>query len=234
MKTLVFTLTVASLAYSALAATEIEVLYAKPGSISGHIAIVNRQAMVPESIFAEAVEIVRERLRYDFRFAKDESVLKGAAIQLQVVNNPGDQAPMTVSPEIGRGVLNIAALTNDLSTANAVRKLLPKRAKLEFLRLMCYAFSVGGSQFSGNILSATSLRDLDSMQPFLPVDVFDKIDASAKKRGLRPEILANYQEACEQGWAPAPTNDAQKAIWKKVHQIPDRPITIEFDPKKDK
>ena len=53
-------------------------------------------------------------------------------------------------------------------------------------------------------------------------------------RGLAPEILANYYEACERGWALAPTNAAQKAIWKKVHQIPDKPITIEYDPKKDK
>ena len=81
-------------------------------------------------------------------------------------------------------------------------------------------------------MSATSVQELDSMQPFIPVDVFDKIDASAKKRGLRPEILANYYEACEQGWAPAPTNDIQKAILDKVHAIPANPIKIKFDPKK--
>ena len=38
----------------------------------------------------------------------------------------------------------------------------------------------------------------------------------------------------QQGWAPAPTNEVQQAIWDKVHQIPDKPITIEFDPKTDK
>jgi len=27
---------------------------------------------------------------------------------------------------------------------------------------------------------------------------------------------------------PAPTNDVQKAIWEKVHAIPDKPITIEY------
>ena len=39
--------------------------------------------------------------------------------------------------------------------------------------------------------------------------------------------------------APKPTfssalYDVQRAIWKEVHSIPDKPITIEFDPKKDK
>ena len=36
------------------------------------------------------------------------------------------------------------------------------------------------------------------------------------------------------GWAPQPTNEVQRAIWDKVHAIPDKPLTIEFNPKKDK
>ena len=38
----------------------------------------------------------------------------------------------------------------------------------------------------------------------------------------------------EEGWSPSPTNDVQRAIWEKVHAIPDKPLTIEFDPKIDK
>lgn len=41
-----------------------------------------------------------------------------------------------------------------------------------------------------------------------------------------------YRRACEEGWAPAPTNDVQKAVWDKVHQMPKKPIGIEYDPKK--
>ena len=232
MKTPILALIAVSSICPASATIEEVVLYAKPGSLRGHIAIVNRQTMIPESLFVEATEVVRERRRYDLKLGMDESVFKDAAIQLEIVDNTSNPAPMTVSPEIGRGMLNVAALTNDLGSAAAVRKFLPKRAKLGFLRLMCYALSVGGSQFSGNLLSATSVRDLDSMDIFLPVDVFDKIDASAAKRGLKPEIVAEYYEACEQGWAPAPTNDFQKAIWDKVHAIPKNPMKIEFDPKK--
>ena len=42
------------------------------------------------------------------------------------------------------------------------------------------------------------------------------------------------ESACREGWASAPTNDVQKAIWDKVRAIPDKPLTIEYDPKKDK
>ena len=232
MKTLFFSLAVASHVCLASAAAEEVTLYVKPGSLRGHIAVVNQQTMISESLFVDATEVMRERRRYDFRFGRGDAVSKGAAMQLRIVDDPTDLAPMTVSPEAGRGVLNVAALTNDLRSAADVQKLLPNRAKLEFLRLICYAFGVGGSQFGGNLLSATSVRDLDGMGLFLPVDVFDKIDASAAKRGLKPEIVAEYYEACEQGWAPTPTNAAQKAIWDKVHAIPKNPMKIEFDPKK--
>ena len=43
-----------------------------------------------------------------------------------------------------------------------------------------------------------------------------------------------YSRACREGWAPPPTNDVQRTIWKQVHAVPDKPIKIEFDPKKDK
>lgn len=205
---------------------EIVDLYVKPGSCRGHIAVVNSQSMVGEPLLREAADVLCERKRFAVRFGRDESVCNGAAIRLTVIDDPADLAPMTVSPEVGRGVLNVAALTNDLSTAAAVERLLPNRVKIEFLRLLCYAFGVGGSQFGGNLLSATSVQDLDNMQPFLPVDVFSRIEASGKRRGLHPEIVAEYHEACEEGWAPAPTNEFQRAIWDKVHAMPTAPIRI--------
>ena len=46
--------------------------------------------------------------------------------------------------------------------------------------------------------------------------------------------IGTYRQACQEGWAPAPKNDEQKAIWNQVHAIPDKPIKIEFDPKRGK
>ena len=43
-----------------------------------------------------------------------------------------------------------------------------------------------------------------------------------------------YRVACKQGWAPPPKTEAQRIIWKQTHQVPDKPITIEYDPKIDK
>ena len=41
-----------------------------------------------------------------------------------------------------------------------------------------------------------------------------------------------YRKACEEGWAPQPTNDVQKAIWDKVHAMPTEPLKIKPETKK--
>lgn len=50
--------------------------------------------------------------------------------------------------------------------------------------------------------------------------------------GLTPPRRVPYHRACEEGWAPPPTNDIQKAIWEKVHALPTEPIRIKPETKK--
>ena len=49
---------------------------------------------------------------------------------------------------------------------------------------------------------------------------------------VRKIEVVSYQDACEMGVAPAPTNDVQKAIWDKVHAMPTEPIKIKPEEKK--
>ena len=42
------------------------------------------------------------------------------------------------------------------------------------------------------------------------------IVANCNKRGIPTLRHGTYRSACEHGWAPAPTNDVQKAIWERV------------------
>ncbi|MBR4617332.1 MAG: hypothetical protein IKO55_17115, partial [Kiritimatiellae bacterium] len=46
--------------------------------------------------------------------------------------------------------------------------------------------------------------------------------------------VGTYYDACEEGWAPPPTNAVQKAIWDKVHQLPTKPLTIKRESAKRK
>jgi hypothetical protein len=79
------------------------------------------------------------------------------------------------------------------------------------------------------------LTDLDKITDLdVAMDTYVAVCQSFDSIGIVPSEYGTYQDACEMGIAPAPTNDIQRAIWEKVHAIPDKPITINFDPKKDK
>jgi len=43
-----------------------------------------------------------------------------------------------------------------------------------------------------------------------------KIRKTAQKMEIANSILVPYRKACEEGWAPMPTNAIQKAIWDEV------------------
>ena len=89
-----------------------------------------------------------------------------------------------------------------------------------------------GSQYPGNMMGIAKIEDLDLVEPFLPMDKLQAIVKHLESRGVTPTIIAHYRQACQQGWAPAPTNEYQKAIWDKVHQLPTAPIKIKPETKK--
>lgn len=79
----------------------------------------------------------------------------------------------------------------------------------------------------------TSLKELDRIPVLQPCpEPFNKMIDSAKAYGINTIAIATYRTACQQGWAPAPTNDVQKAIWDEVHTLPSEPIKIKPESKK--
>lgn len=197
----------------------------KPNSAKGYVAVVNAQTKVAESNFVAAAGIIRQRYRYVFKFLKDAKDAKDAVGVITIVDDAA-KPPMTVSPEVLRAEINVGALTADLSSDAAKAKFLAPRARKEFLRSFAYMAGAGGSGFGGNILDVASIRDLDYMEEFIPADAETTAANHLKKRGLVPELRVPYELACEQGWAPAPTNEVQKKIWDMVHAQPTQPIKI--------
>ncbi|MCL2104224.1 MAG: hypothetical protein FWH21_04115, partial [Kiritimatiellaeota bacterium] len=60
-------------------------------------------------------------------------------------------------------------------------------------------------------------EDLDALKPqTISPEPMNKIMAQAAKLGISPGRMTSYRRAVEEGWAPAPTNDFQKAIWEEV------------------
>ena len=82
----------------------------------------------------------------------------------------------------------------------------------------------------------SAAADLDRFSAnFMPPDSANAALQNGTKIGFRPFRRTTYKRACKEGWAPAPTNDVQKAIWEKIKaekdQKPSNPIKVNFDPK---
>ena len=163
------------------------------------------------------------------------SLLRGASncVSVAIVDSQGDPS-LTVVPDEGWAVINVRPLAEGLATEAATNTFFASRCRKQLIRGIVLAATGTGSQYKRNFFWAKSIPDLDLFKEFLPMDSAGNLRERLADRGVTPRRYTVYARACREGWAPTPTNDVQKAIWQQVHQIPDKPIKIEFDPKKDR
>ena len=208
----------------------------KPGTKAGAIVYINAQKRAAEEVIREQMSEINRRLNYDMKliegsFTFPSPELKGEA-NLFIVDDPALPS-LLAAPENRWVLVNVAGLA---AGAGEKPQFFKARVKKELTRGFCL---LAGAQDSGFKMSLTGCKtrpeQLDTHADCrLPVDVVKRFAPYLEGYGIRPEKRVSYRKACEEGWAPPPTNDVQRAIWKDVHTIPDKPITIEFDPKKDK
>ena len=198
----------------------------------GYVAVVVKAKAIAAAV-SPAVRALAKQTGLDIRLVDDEGAAKDAGITVTFVDDPS-KPPMLAAPEAGWSEVNVAALGTDLSTGSAKEKFLDSRIRKMFLRAVAYAAGAGGSSFPENLLDIVTVRDLDHREEFIPVDALDSAMNHMNKRGIVPGRPTTYRKAVYEGWAPAPTNDIQKAIWDKVHAIPQKPIKIEYNEKRDK
>lgn len=205
----------------------------KPGSQKGRVVYINAQSRAAEVWLQESADFFKEKTRLavaiekgEFSFPKPE--LKGE-LNIFIVDDPSLPS-LLGAPENRWAMVNVAPLFTDK------KKFFEARVKKELTR--AFVLVAGGidSSYPGNCTGPVmDAKDLDKfMDYFLPVDVLARFEKTVTKAGMKPSYQATYRKACTDGWAPPPTNDVQKAIWKEVYQVPDKPITIEYDPKVDK
>ena len=214
----------------------------KAGSMKGRIAVVNAQGKVDAAELDKALEPLRKTLRMDIALVKGDAVdlatasdafkKQQANMALFIVEDSSIPGTILVMPENAWGILNIAPLA-----VGADREKLCSRVQKETVRAFAYVAGAANSQFSGSVMGPVSgLGDLDGIDTCrLPPDMQARIFNYAEGFGVKPYIQTTYLNACREGWAPAPTNEFQRAIWEKVkadkERGPTNPITIQ-PPKK--
>ena len=208
----------------------------RPGSVKGVIAVVNCQKGVAASILNEGIAYLRKNTFFDIQlrdgsFAIEDVKLSGD-FSLFIIED--DKLPtMLLAPESKWAALNVAPL----KTGRGEK---PAFLKARVLKEMSRTFAglCGGISSNYPDSLTTGIYNLDQLDRQednrLSVDVISRFGPCLLNAGITPAIITSYRVACKQGWAPVPTNDVQKAIWEEMHKLPEKPIKIDFDPKKGK
>ena len=212
----------------------------RKGSYSGKVTIANCQEGLPMSNLVAVAKLLEDMIEVrletvSLKYTSPAEMLKasGAAVLIAVISDP-EQPTMLVAPEERWCVVNLAKLVDDLPAERAKKKFFSARARKEIIKAATLVCGGGASQYPGNIMNTANVRELDYVKETLPADKVAACRIHLKKLGVTPKDLVTYEEACQEGWAPAPTNDVQKAIWDKVHAPPEKPIKITYDKDKQK
>ena len=200
-----------------------------PGSQMGTVVYVNCQKRAKREWLEASLRYFQQVSRFAISIKEGEFAFPGPSIQgnasLFVVDD--DKLPaLLCAPEDRWVAVNIAKLS---SNAEAFFE---ARVKKELARGFAILCGATNSQYPGALTGGIrGVEDLDRhVDSRLPMDVLVRFPSYMKNFGVTPAKLSTYRAACKQGWAPAPTNEYQKAIWEKVkadkERGPTNPITI--------
>lgn len=203
----------------------------------GSLAVVNAQKGFDVNQITNSTTLVSRNLQMplaikegSFAIADARKTLDGlgATIGVFLIDDPAMPMSLT-STEAGWGVVNIAPLKD-----GADGEKLAKRVAKEFNRVLMFTLGGGLSSQKTSIMKPiTKPADLDKcVNVWIPFDTLGVVFNNMSGYGLVRATRTTYRKACQDGWAPEPTNDFQKVIWEQVHAKPTNPMKIKFDPKK--
>lgn len=205
----------------------------RPGTQKGEVVYVNCQTRVPKAWIEESIAYFAKETKFkvslkdggtfDFKNPK----IEGNA-SLYIIDDAAFPA-ILVAPENRWAFVNIAPIAKEQRPA-----FFQARVKKELTRGFAYLCGAANSQYPRALTRGiVDHADLDKNPDHaLPVDVIHRFRTYMETLGVTPAQISTYRRACQEGWAPAPTNEAQKVIWEQIRNVPKNPMKIEFDPKK--
>lgn len=212
----------------------------KAGSATGKVIFVNAQKIVPVGEMNAAFSFIDKQIKpiWEIREVdsisldnpKEEISQMGGNIGVVIADSNSLPALIT-APEEGWAIVNVAKLAKGAEDKNVISS----RVRKEIMRAFALA---GGCAFMarGPIVLRPDIHvpsDLDVLsEESYGVEPMLALTRLLPYFGVTPWLETTYKKACQEGWAPAPTNEFQKAIWDKVHAMPTEPIKIKPETKK--
>lgn len=208
----------------------------------GTFLFVNTQSVVPETSFAKVVKRLSDDFNIDIKLvAGEEPDIKAIPTKLAELNAKGaiwivnePMLPICLAAcENGWAFLNVAQVMADSPAQDKVDGRITRLAN----RLFAYIHGAYDSTMMPQCVlkEAHGIDGIDGLvcKDYSP-EAFSKVSGYLAGAGYQQAKRGTYYDACEEGWAPAPTNEIQKAIWDKVHQMPTKPIKIMPESKRRK
>lgn len=203
---------------------------ARPGTQKGAITIVNAQTRAADAWIAKTTDGLRRETSFKIDVKKGSFDLNKPAVEggatLFIVDDKA-LPRVLVAPEDRWAMMNVAALADERSA------FFEARVQKELSRV--FAMMCGGMASNtpislvGPMPTVASLDEIPTAK--LPLDVLARFNPYMKAYGVTPAEMKSYRKACEEGWAPQPTNSVQKTIWAEYHTDPSKPMEIKFDKK---
>lgn len=208
----------------------------------GTFLFVNAQSVVPEESFAKVVKRLSDDFNIDIKLVSgaepDIKTIPTRLAELKargaiwIVNDP--MLPIVLAAcENGWALLNVAQVLADSPSQDKIDR--------RIIRLVNRLFAYIHGAYDSTMMPQCVLKEAHGMEgidglickDYSP-EAFSKVSGYLAGAGYKQAKRGTYYDACEEGWAPAPTNDVQKAIWDKVHQMPTKPIKIVPESKRKK
>ncbi len=183
----------------------------------------NTQSRVPDAQFRQSAESVTQAVRLKGVIKTDVSdgacaafpatgtASFGAAV---VLCEAGPSQPaLLLAPDERWVKVNVSALLKD--QPDAAR--LAERVDKQIWRGLALALGCGNAsaQAASCLMKpAATLGDLDGLKAgVFSAETMQRLVRCCEVLGIKPAQRVSYKKACEEGWAPAPTNEMQRAVW---------------------
>lgn len=195
------------------------------------ILFLNTQKRVPATALQETANQIQKTLRLPCTFSAAKETREPLADAIQALTDnkkntaavilicdSANQPALLVAPESRWALVNVAALVDK----NESDDKLAERVQKEIWRAFGYVMGAANSNFENCLLKPVfSLEDLDALKSkMICPEAFNKVLAQAQKLGIKSARMITYRKAVEEGWAPSPTNDFQRAIWQELKKTP--------------
>lgn len=189
----------------------------------GRIAYVNCQDKVSDEAMKDVANLFTKNLRADFFVAEKPMKFELAKAMDAVEKSGGNAAiflvddpslPMSlVAMESKWALVNVHPIVQDKPDADKLKE------RQQKLLLRVSTVLLGGATSDLQISAMQSISSLEDLDRSKGKGVDPKSGIAMMRHlptiGVLQDKMTSYRKACQEGWAPAPTNEYQKAVWEQ-------------------